>query len=186
VGVAGVAEKVIEVERMKLDPKLELDKDVINLDEEVEGDFEDDADDVEDSLDDVDDVGRVADDFEVVVVSVDDDDADVKEVLEDAEVVLDPLVEILLNVIEVVALDDVDFVDEELVLDEVNEVVIEEELVVDEVEPEELLLPPPDKIAHVLPKFAVLLNASTIILGEFELPLVTLNLVVDAWPEARV
>ncbi len=95
-------------------------------------------------------------------------DFDVEDVLEDdgdMEVGDDFNVEdVLLGVIDVVVLDDVDFV-EELLLEEVvaeGELVFVE-LVVDEVELDELLLPPPElNIAHVLPKPTALLNASAI------------------------
>lgn len=85
----------------------------------------------------------------------------------------DLLVEVLFDVVEVVALDVVFLYGAEI---EEEMVVVEEVLVLDEVELEELLVPPP---AH-LDKSAVLLNASEITLVELELPLVTSNLVVDA------
>jgi hypothetical protein len=161
------------------------DDDVVDLDdsefmEEVEDDFVDVAADVDD-LNTVDNVDRVVDDLEDV--EVDCDVAEVAEVEEADEVADDLLVEVLLDVLEVAVPDDVDLVDEKLLLDEV---VIEEELVVDEVELEleELLVPPPDKTAHVLPKPTVLLNESEMLLAE--LPLVTSNLVVDTCPEARM
>jgi hypothetical protein len=65
--------------------------------------------------------------------------------------------------------------DEELVLDEAE---LEEELLFPPPElEEELLLPPPEPEPGQLDKSAVLLNASAI---EFELPLTTSNLVVNA------
>jgi len=85
----------------------------------------------------------------------------------------DLLVEVLFDVAEVVALDVVFLYGAEI---EEELVVVEEVLVLDEVELEELLVPPP---AH-LDKSAVFLNASEITLVELELPLVTSNLVVDA------
>jgi hypothetical protein len=86
--------------------------------------------------------------------------------LEDVEEAVVNLVavEVLLDFTEVVVLDDVAFVVEELLLDEV------------ELEEEPLLSPPESQ----LDKSDVLLNASATVPAEFGLPLVTLNLVVNA------
>jgi len=130
---------------------------------ELNNDGDDDDDDfavdvVDDDLVD-DDFKSAAWVFEVVDV----------EVLEDVEEAVVNLVavEVLLDFTEVVVLDDVAFVVEELLLDEV------------ELEEEPLLSPPESQ----LDKSDVLLNASATVPAEFGLPLVTLNLVVNAWLE---
>lgn len=132
---------------------------------------------VVDDLEDVEDeVRAVAELFEVAEVDVDllevevDDNFGAEEVEEVEEIVDDFLVEVLLDVLEVVVPNDVDFDEEELAF-------VDEELAIDEVELEEMLLPPPEKTAHVLPRPTVPLNASATLLVEF--PLVMSNFVVD-------
>ena len=75
---------------------------------------------------------------------------------------------------------------EEVVVDLVVVVLLDSRGVdVDEVDVEELLLPPPIKTVHVLPRLAMLLNASAILPVEFDRSLVTSNLAFATWPEAK-
>lgn len=101
---------------------------------------------------------------------------------------LDLLVEILLDVTELVELEEVAFVDEELLVNKVEledemvleEVELEDELVLKELELEDKLQLAPEelKLAQMLDKSAVLLNVSAMLL-EF-VPLETPNFAVNA------
>jgi hypothetical protein len=90
---------------------------------------------------------------------------------------LDLLVEVMLDFTELVELE-VAFVDEGLL---VKKVELEDEMVLEEVELEDKLQLAPEelKLAQVLDKSAVLLNASAMLL-KF-IPLETLNFAVNAW-----